>query len=913
VTATLVVGVLTGLSYGLLGLGVVLVYKTHRFISLAQGQLGTIAALLLAKLILEFGWSYWVAFPVALAGGATVGATAYLLVIRRVRRASPMAATLASLGIAQVLLALTFVKTVAPDPTALYLHGFPVPFEVQWSVLGYVLHGQDILIVVLVPALAIGLAGFLRGTGPGRAVRAVGSNAEEAELCGISTARVGATVWAIAGGLSALVAVIQAPGQGTVPLSAFGPTLLLRALGAAAAGGFVSLPAALVGGLGLGVLEHLTLYFTHSGGAAELVVVVAIALLCSRRASAAISRRTFTAEIADEPRSRVGAAPRRPWWQLPAALLAAGLLPLLPMFQTESRRFLLVLLVAYAIVSVSLTVLLGWAGQLSLGHFALLGIGAYLTARLEPHGWSMPALLLLSAALGGGVLVLVAVSATRARGAALAVTTLGLAVAAPAWLFRQAWFGGPSTLIVEPPTLAGLGHPADQLPIYLAAIVVLGAAIAALSRVRRAHPGRVVFAQRDNPEALASLGFAPLPARLGIVAVSGGLAAMAGVLWASAWHAVSTDLLSPAWSIQIIAAPVIGGLGSLGGAVVGTVVVFGPSLFFGTWFRSVFGNDIGVSLFAAGAGLIVTQLFAPGGLAALWHAAPARRGASIPGGELRVPATPKPRRATVTRPPPARAKVLTATDVTVHFDGLVALDNVSIEVGEGEIVALIGPNGAGKTSLLDVLSGITAPEGGRIELLGRDISHAPPHVRAAQGLGRSFQHARLFPGLTVTEVIMLGLSQSASVSFLGTLAGVPWLAHSERVTRERALVVIEEYGLGVWADTLIANLSTGTRRVCDLALQVAHSPSVLLLDEPAAGLASREAEALGPILHQVRQALGAPILIVEHDMALVRAVADRVYALAAGRVIAEGSPAVVLNDARVIEEYLGATPSKLPW
>jgi len=911
VTSTLVAGVLTGLSYGLLGFGVVLIYKTHRFISLAQGQLGTIAALILAKLVLEFGWSYWIAFPVALAGGVAVGATAYLVVIRRVRRASPMAATLASLGIAQVLLALTFVKAVAPDPTALYLEGFPVPFEVNWSVLGYVLQGQDVLILVLVPALAVGLAAFYRRTGLGRAVRAVGSNAEEAELCGISTMRVGATVWAIAGGLSALAAVIQAPGQGTTPLSAFGPTLLLRALGAAAAGGFVSLPAALIGGLVLGVLEHLTLRFSHNGGVAELVVVVAIALLCSRRASSAISRRTLVPEIADESRSRAGSAPGRRWWQLPAALLAASLLPLLPMFQTESRRFLLVMLVAFAIVSVSLTVLLGWAGQLSLGHFAILGIGAYLTARLGPHGWSMPALLLLSAALGGGVLTMAALAATRQRGATLAVTTLGLAVVAPAWLFRQAWFGGPAALTFEPPTLAGLGRTADQLPIYLAAIVVLGAAIGALSRLRRSHPGRVILAQRDNPTALASLGFAPLPARLGIVAVSGGLAAMAGVLWASAWHTVSPDLLSPAWSLQLIAAPVIGGLGSLGGAVAGTVVVFGPSLFFGTWFRSVFGNEIGVSLFAAGAGLIVTQLFVPGGLARLWpEPAALRRGSTRP--DLApAPVRPRRRRPRSSRPSTVRATVLTATDITLHFEGAVALDNVSIEVREGEVVALIGPNGAGKTSLLDVLTGIVAPDQGRVELLGRDISHAPAHLRASQGLGRSFQHAPLFSGLTVTEVVMLGLSGSTALSLVEALAGAPWVAHSERVNRERALLLLDEYGLRPWADTLIADLSMGTRRVCDLALQVARAPRVLLLDEPAAGLASREAEALIPILRRVRRSLGAPIVIVEHDVALVSAVADRVYALAAGRIIAEGPPAAVLNDPRVIEEYLGVMPTEV--
>jgi ABC-type branched-subunit amino acid transport system ATPase component len=245
------------------------------------------------------------------------------------------------------------------------------------------------------------------------------------------------------------------------------------------------------------------------------------------------------------------------------------------------------------------------------------------------------------------------------------------------------------------------------------------------------------------------------------------------------------------------------------------------------------------------------------------------------------------------------------TDIGVRFGGVVAIDGVSIEVRPGEIVGLMGTNGAGKTTLMNVISGVTRPERGSVRVFGSEVIDLPPDFRAAYGLSRSFQDASLFGGLTVTETIQVALAHRNKVGVISAMVSAPWVRHNERRTRRVAEEIVDRFGLGAWADTRTSELSTGTRRICDLAAQVAAQPKVLLLDEPTAGVAQREAEAFGPLLRQIRDELDCAILIVEHDMPLLMGLCDRVYALEIGRVIAEGTPAEVRADPRVVASYLG--------
>jgi ABC-type branched-subunit amino acid transport system ATPase component len=251
------------------------------------------------------------------------------------------------------------------------------------------------------------------------------------------------------------------------------------------------------------------------------------------------------------------------------------------------------------------------------------------------------------------------------------------------------------------------------------------------------------------------------------------------------------------------------------------------------------------------------------------------------------------------------AMPLVVRDVHIRFGGIVALDAASIDVGPGEIVGLIGPNGAGKTTLMNVVSGTLRADSGSICVFGSEAADLPPTMRPAFGLGRSFQEATLFPGLTVTETIQVALARHNRVGVVSSMIAAPWVRSVERRTRRQADEVVERLGLSAWADALTSDLSTGTRRICDLAAQVAAGPKLLLLDEPTAGVAQRDAEAFGPLLRRVRDELDCAILIVEHDMPLLMGLCDRVYAMDVGRVIAEGTPDEIRNDPVVVASYLG--------
>lgn len=260
---------------------------------------------------------------------------------------------------------------------------------------------------------------------------------------------------------------------------------------------------------------------------------------------------------------------------------------------------------------------------------------------------------------------------------------------------------------------------------------------------------------------------------------------------------------------------------------------------------------------------------------------------------------------------------LEVRDLSKRFGGISALDGVGFDVRAGEILGFIGPNGAGKTTLFDVVSGFLAPDAGRVLMRAEDgevddITEMAAARRARLGLGRSFQDGRLFPSLTVAETIALALDRHVEVRDpLAAALHLPAVARSERAVIARVDELVELLGLGAFRDKFVRELSTGSRRIVDLACSLAHRPSVLLLDEPSSGIAQREAEALGPLLRQVRDELGASLLLIEHDIALLRGLADRIVALDLGRVVAIGAPEDVVNDPRVVESYLGTSAAAI--
>jgi ABC-type branched-subunit amino acid transport system ATPase component/ABC-type branched-subunit amino acid transport system permease subunit len=906
----LVLGIIHGLLIGLLAVGLVLVYRSDRFLNLAHGQLGALPAVFLAKLVVDDGWGYWPAVAVCLVIGTGTGIVVerYLVAKLRKRTRSSTTFLLLTIGITELLAALLYVKVFTPDPVRLLGKGYPLPLHLHWKVAGVILGGQDVVVLILCPLAVATLAVFLRYSTLGKMIRAMATNRDSARLCGVSPGVVSAVTWGLAGLLSTVTAILVAPSQfGQFDSSTLGPDQLFLALGAAAFGAFVSIPLTLVGGLLLGIANQLTLGATSNGGTAEVVVfvIVLVVIFVRGRAIAAVFS-VHGAVLNDQAPLRVPLSIRdrfvvRQYRTLlvGGALVLGPLLPLLPGLRSEGHRFELTVIILYAIVAVSITMLVGWAGELSLGHFAVVGVGAFVAARLAHHGWSIPGMLIVCGAVGAAVLLVVGLPALRVGGLTLAVTTLGFAVVASEWLFREGWFttSSGSILDLDPmPIIAGTVRPGSQLPIYMMALALLIFVSVAIRRLRDSTPGRLIIAVRDDERAVAAHGITPSTVKLMALAVSGAVCGMVGVLWADAWLVASPDHFGPQMSLSLLAIPVVGGLGSVGGAIAAAMLLYLPAYFISPHLAGLFGSlgsGVAFQLAFAGVTMIGVLMTYPNGIAGMvrsgWEAFLRRLESEQ----------------SVAEGPASDDPVLEVDGVHVRFGGVHALRGASIKVYKGEIVGLIGPNGAGKSTLINAISGVTRTAAGTVSVLGTEVSTLAPELRSALGMSRSFQAAYLFPGLTVRETVEAIIGSRLGIGALSSMARAPWARRAEAGCRKEAAALIDRMGLVPYADILTGDLSTGTRRICDLALQVAARPQVLLLDEPTAGVAQRETEVFGPLLRRIRDELDCAIVIVEHDMPLLMGLCDRVYAMVEGQVIAEGTPEQVRTDPTVVASYLG--------
>jgi ABC-type branched-subunit amino acid transport system ATPase component len=255
--------------------------------------------------------------------------------------------------------------------------------------------------------------------------------------------------------------------------------------------------------------------------------------------------------------------------------------------------------------------------------------------------------------------------------------------------------------------------------------------------------------------------------------------------------------------------------------------------------------------------------------------------------------------------------ILEVRSLIVQFGGVRAVDDVSFDLEKGQILGVIGPNGAGKTTMFDAISGFV-PSRGHVVLDGKDISDQAPEGRSRHGLGRSFQDARLFPSLTVAETLAVSLERHIRAQdVVSTALRAPWVSRAEKRIKVKVEELIELMGLGAFRDKFISELSTGSRRIVDLAVIMAHEPTVLLLDEPSSGIAQKETEALGPLLLHLRDQTGASLIVVEHDMPLIQTVSDELLALETGAVLTRGAPYEVLEDPRLVAAYLGTDQSTI--
>tara|TARA_B100000745_G_scaffold54678_1_gene32418 strand:- start:68 stop:2911 length:2844 start_codon:yes stop_codon:yes gene_type:complete len=919
-------GVVNGMVFGLLALGVVLVYRSTRVINLAVGNMGLPATGLMALLVINYNFPYWLALPIALVVGIAVGALIERAVIRRLFDAPRVIVLVATIGIGQLMQA---VLASYPDLERTRGQRFPAPLTFIWDdVLGLRITGPKLTILVLVPLLAVGLSWFLNRTVFGQTVQASATNADLARLSGIDPKMVQLFVWTIAGLLATISLLLLSANRGSIGgLSNLGPNTMARALAAAVIAGMVSFPRALAAGVTIGVVQaHVQFVFINQGGLIDflLFVVVAVAVAFQSRGSA------------DEAGSFSFSARRRPiperlreiWWVRGLSTAALGLLLaialVLPYLVTRpSRHLLYASILAFAICALSMTIVTGWAGQLSLGQMAFAGIGALFAAgfnrgltfgvgigeRWEFFSVTLPKVpylvsMLLAAGMAAATAALIGLGALRVKGLLLAVTTFAFAMAAQQYLYRRPVLNGGNSQSI--PFRRGSLGPLDlasQRAYYYLCLGILVVLLVVVARLRRSGIGRSIIGVRENEYTAAAYTVSPTRTKLLAFSLAGGIAGLGGALLGGLVQNIpyTERLFQISDSLRLVSIVVIGGLGTLMGPVVGALWVVGLPAFWPD-------NEL-VPLFTSSIGLLILLLYFPGGLIQITYSA---REALLRWAESRLPDAPS---KTSTAPPavvlsggrirPAyQGPALAVRDVSVTFGGLRAVDRVSIVVHPGEVVGLIGTNGAGKSTLMNAIGGFTPTEG-IVEILGNDVSGRSASARARVGLGRTFQSARLFPELTVRETVEVALEARGRTHLLSTVLFLPSASRSERAMASDASDLIDFLGLGRYADDFVAELSTGTRRIVELAGLLALDAQVLCLDEPTAGVAQRETEAFGPLLKQIQQELHATMIVIEHDMPMIMTLSDRVYCLEAGQVIAEGPPDEVRNDPRVVTSYLG--------
>jgi branched-chain amino acid transport system permease protein len=618
-------GFCTGALYGLIGVGLVLIYRTNRIINFAAAGLGAVPGIGAALLIALKGWSFWIAFPLCLIVGALLGAVTDILIVRRFREAPRLILTVATIGISQIMaycafrMALGF-GTQGENPS------LETPFTNRTFYQGNERVSVDYLFAVVTIAIAVtALALFLRYTRMGIALRASAENADRAALLGIPVRTVQTISWMIAGFIGALVvflrsAVVGIPGDGSL-----GPTVLLFALAAAVIGRMESIPTTLVAGIGIGVLADSVVSRTGSDSATApvlLLVVLGSLLLQRGRISRALDTGVSTWQALREFRPvppELARLPEVRWFRYTAFAVVVALLIGFPHIVGEAKYGFAQITIISGIVAVSLVILTGWAGQISLGHFGLVGVGAAIGGRLAAeHNLDMFLVLLAGAVVGAVIAVLVGLPALRIQGLYLAVTTFAFAAAMELYFLQpDLWVGekvlpDPS-LRIRTPSLWGdriaLGDGIiPTTGFYYLCLVILGGAVLMARAYRRNRAGRAVVAVRENTRAAASFSVSPATTKLAAFAVSGALAAIAGVLYAYQSGGIDATTYGVDASLRIFVITVIGGLTSISGAVLGTVAL--ESVRF-------FGEDHvkNISLLVTGPGLLLVLLALPGGFA----------------------------------------------------------------------------------------------------------------------------------------------------------------------------------------------------------------------------------------------------------------------------------------------------------
>jgi ABC-type branched-subunit amino acid transport system ATPase component/ABC-type branched-subunit amino acid transport system permease subunit len=909
--ALVALGAITGMTYGILAVGLILVYRANKVINFAHGEIGAFGAAVCGVLVVRTGLPFWVAFAAGVATSTAAGAITEMAVIRRLRAAPKLMNLVATLGVAAFLLSLSSVV----NSQASAGRAFPQPPGLPQFRIGVLLVTRAYsAMLILSPLLVLSLAVFLRRSRFGVGLRAAAANPDRARMAGISPGRMSTLAWAIAGALAAFTTVFIMPTRGFITAETLGPVLLLRALAPAVIARMTSLPVALGAGIGLGIIDQILVFNYPASGLPEVILLVVImaALLLQTPRGGRIEEREDWAAL-------------QPWRPLPDALkgvwairhlgkfvavAAVGVAVWAGWVVTNSTAVTLIAIAVFSLLGLSIGVITGLGGQLTLGQFALAGVGATASYAVSNRIGSNSFLLALAVAalVTAAVAMILGLPALRIRGLMLGVVTLSFALAAQRWLFGLSWTLGHG---VKPdrPELGPLTFDETKRYYLLVLAILLGAFWLAWN-VWRGGIGLRLRAVRDNEDAARAFAISATATKLHGFAISGILAGLAGSTYGHLLPRISALSFDVVTSIEVVALTVLGGLGLLAGPLLGAVYIIGLPRFLPL-------DNAGLA--ASALGWLLLILYFPGGLAQL-VAAPRRlvihylaRRCGIDPEAIEADTTNEASDVSMARlvhfedARPASASnepLLEATDLTKDFGGLRAVDGVDLVVHRGEILGLIGPNGAGKTTLFELLSGFTAVDRGQVLFNDHDVTADSAERRARMGLVRSFQDAGLFPTLTVLETVTLAFERVRPTQVVPSALG---FHASQRWKEARARELLHFMGLGAYRSKQIRELSTGTRRITELSCVIALDPVLLLLDEPSSGIAQRESEALGELLARLRKHLECAMVVIEHDIPLLMGLSTRVVAMDAGRVIAAGTPSEVRANPKVVESYLGGS------
>jgi ABC-type branched-subunit amino acid transport system ATPase component/branched-subunit amino acid ABC-type transport system permease component len=912
-----VLGLAFGCLYAAIGMGVVVTYHGSGVINFATGAIAMWGAYVYAELRASGDLVLPVAIiphrisladnvgfvPAFLAGiltCAVLGFLAHVIVFRPLHAAPVLAKVVASVGILLFLQALAALQFGSASKIIQ-----PIFSKKPISIGGAQFSQDRIWLAVCAIGVAIVLAAYFRWARWGLATSAAAENERATSLAGYSPQLLAASTWilssVVAGGLGILVSPATPLNSGTYSLA------IIPALAAALIGRLRSIGITAAAGLALGSFQSLVTFQTGKpwwpkwavtglGDAVPFLFIIVGLFVWGDRLP---TRGSILAP-------RLPAVPR----QVPkvrVVVLATVIGAAAILVTSGSYRFGVITSMVMAVVMLSFVILTGFVGQISLAQSAIAGVGGYALSKLTVSlGVPFPLSLLLSSLVAAVFGVLIGIPALRIRGANLAVVTLSAAIALERFIFRNPEFTGSSGNLISKPRLFGLdlgirkGQDVARWQFGITVLLILVITSLAVGNLARSASGRRFLAIRSNERAAAAAGVDVARNKLLAFAMSSFLAGLGGSLIGYSRGQLSPESFTAAIGLAFLAFAYLGGITSVKGAI--TAGSLAPLGFGFVVMDRLFdlGNSYGV---IGGLSLILTAIINQEGIAGATRKKH-RRGAetetdapSRAAGELPDAPAAKPTRSAFVARPATDQVALRAANIGVRYGGVVANDEISLEVRAGQVVGLIGPNGAGKTTFIDAVSGFT-PFTGSLHLAGQDISQLAPHARAKAGLSRTWQSIELFSDLTVAENLRVTSDRLTARSVLLDIVA-PGRAHQTDVSWPLDMLGLTDQG-GMDPTTL----PYGRQKLVGVSRALASNPRVVLLDEPAAGLDTDESQALGHRLSALAQS-GIAVLLVDHDMGLVLDVCDYVYVLDFGRLIAQGKPAEIRANQRVVEAYLG--------